>query len=260
MGLFHHLSAAWLHWWVPVPRFCSPDSPRPDGAWKLATLALGCLFLSTGCNATGRPLTEAVPEVNATWAAERMGILPGDLLEIRFTERIDWNHETIVQPDGTASFVQLGVLAVGGLSTQQLDEKLTTAYAANIQQYELTVFVQQTGGRTIAVLGALEEPGIYPLPTGRMTLLDALAGAGGVDEARANLKDVHLVRWSPDEKRQLTWRLDARTEEWPEADPLLLQPYDIVYVPMKTVVHVNIWVDQYIRQMIPFPYLIPPVD
>jgi len=240
-----------------------PGSPLKKSLLRLRAprrgVALVLGLLAVACSATGSSLTETVPEVNATWAAERMGILPGDTLEIRFTERSDWNHDTVVQPDGKASFLQLGVLLVAGLSPEELDEKLTGAYAADIRQYELTVFVQKTGGRTISILGAVDEPGMYPMPGGRMTMLDAFSVAGGVNEARANLKDVHLVRWSPDERRQLSWRLDARTEQWPVAEPLLLQPFDILYVPMKTIVHVNIWVDQYIRQMIPFPYMIPPI-
>lgn len=221
--------------------------------------ALGTLLLAFGCNATGRPLPDLVAEINATREADQMGILPGDLLQVRFTERADWDHETLVRADGSASFLHLGELRVGGLSIEALDETLTKAYAATIQQYELSVFVKGSGGRNFAVMGAVGSPGLHDLG-GRMTLMDALAKAGGVDLARANLKDVHLVRWLPVEGRQTSWRIDARTKYWAEADPVLLQPYDLIYLPQKNVVHVNVWIDQYIRQMIPFPYLIPPVQ
>jgi len=216
--------------------------------------------LALGCNATGRPLPEVAAEINASNEADRMGILPGDVLEVRFTEQADWNHETLVRPDGTASFLHLGEMRVGGLSIEALDERLTAAYAATIRQFELTIFVKQSGGRTVTVTGAVETPGIYPMSPGRMTLLEALAAAEGADEAKGNLKNVYLVRWLPVEGRQRTWLIDARTDYWADADPVLLQPYDLIYVPLKTIVHVNIWVDQYIRQMIPFPYLIPPID
>lgn len=229
-------------------------------SWGGTLTTVVVLVLAAACNTTGTPLTELAPEINAAYEAERMGILPGDELEVRFTEREDWNHETLVRPDGTASFLQLGELRVGGLSVEALDERLTAAYAETIRQYELTVFVKKLGSRTVAVQGAVDESGIYPMSDGRMTLLDAFAAANGVDEARANLKNVHLVRWLPIEGRQQIWCIDARTAYWDEAEAVLLQPYDIIYVPMKTVVHVNIWIDQYIRQMIPFPYLFPPLS
>jgi len=220
---------------------------------------LSLVGLLTGCNATGTPLPGLVPEINSTYEAERMGILPGDTLEVRFTERTDWDHETVVQPDGSASFLHLGSLRVGGMSVDELKEKLSASYAATIRQHELAVFLKESSGRSITVMGAVDEPGVYPLTGGRLTLLEALARAGGVIEKRANLKDVYLVRWLPVEGRQTRWHIDARTEYWDDSDPVFLQPYDVVYVPQKTVVHVNDWIDQYIRQMIPFPYLIPPV-
>jgi protein involved in polysaccharide export with SLBB domain len=217
------------------------------------------LVFAPGCNTTGTPLPELALEINASYEADRMGILPGDVLDVRFTERGDWNHQTLVRSDGMASFLHLGDVKVGGLSIEALDEELTAAYAATIRQYELTVFVKESGGRTVAVTGAVEEPGVFPISPGRMTLLEALARAGGADEARGNLKNVHLLRWLPVEGSQKIWLIDARVDYWSEAQPVLLQPYDVIYVPLKTIVHVDIWVDQYIRQLIPFPYLIPPV-
>lgn len=249
----------------PRSRASHPSAPPepPRGIrrprWRRTLLALPVLALAA-CNSVGKPLPELAPAINAAYEAERMGILPGDVLLVRFSERSDWDQEALVRPDGTASFLQLGELRVGGLSIVELEQRLTTAYAAVIQQYELTVSLKEIGSRKISVLGAVEEPGIYPMTGGRMTLLEAFSAAGGLDEARGNLKDVYLVRWLPSEGRQQSWHVDARTEYWADAEPVLLQPFDLVYVPLKTVVHVNVWIDQYIRQMIPFPYLFPPIQ
>jgi hypothetical protein len=38
---------------------------------------------------------------------------------------------------------------------------------------------------------------------------------------------------------------------------ILLQANDLIFVPNTPIDDVNIWIDQYIRLMIPFPYLIP---
>src|SRR5262245_22674220 len=113
--------------------------------WTMALAAGTTLALAAGCNSTGTPLPELVPEINGTYEGERMGILPGDVLEVRFTEQEGWNHETLVREDGTASFLHLGEVHVGGLSIPALDEKLTSAYAATIRQFELTVFVKAPG-------------------------------------------------------------------------------------------------------------------
>jgi polysaccharide export outer membrane protein len=205
-------------------------------------------------------LPELVPLINSTGTVSGSVLLPGDQLEIQFTENEEWNHETRVRWDGKASFLHLTDLLVAGLTVEQLDEKLTRAYAETIRQYELTVFLREHGGRMVAVLGAVGSPGMFPIPGGRFTMLDALSVAGGVDEAKANFKDILFVRWLPQEERKQAWHIDARPEYWAETELILIQPNDLIYVPMKAIVHVNIWLDQYIRQLIPFPYLYPPLS
>ena len=91
-----------------------------------------------------------------------------------------------------------------------------------------------------------------------MTLIDGLARAGGHPKATALLKQVLLVRFMPDSNTWRSWKIDARPDEWGAANQILLQANDFVYVPNTPIDDVNIWIDQYIRLMIPFPYLIPP--
>ena len=90
---------------------------------------------------------------------------------------------------------------------------------------------------------------------------DGVRGAlrGTAEITLAQGSNTLLVRWSPSTGKQLHWTIDARPETWSGSTPLLLQPYDVLYVPNTPVDEVAIWVDNYIRRMIPFPYIIPPV-
>ena len=55
--------------------------------------------------------------------------------------------------------------------------------------------------------------------------------AGGHNLSSANLSHTLLVRWLPEEQRQVSWSIDARPPNWGSAESILLQPYDVVYVP-----------------------------
>ena len=56
---------------------------------------------------------------------------------------------------------------------------------------------------------------------------------------------------------RISWLIDARIEHWGVAPPVYLQPNDLVFVPNTNIDDANIFVDKYIRQMLPFPYLVP---
>ncbi len=52
-----------------------------------------------------------------------------------------------------------------------------------------------------------------------------------------------------------TWKIDASVDEWDAEESILLQAHDVIFVPAKPVVHVNDWIDRYIRRNLPVPYL-----
>ena len=64
-----------------------------------------------------------------------------------------------------------------------------------------------------------------------------------------------LVRWLPKENGYRGWKIDADPEFWGSPSQVYLQPGDVLYVPNTTIDKLDIWVDKYIRQLIPFPYL-----
>jgi polysaccharide export outer membrane protein len=221
------------------------------------------LFLAA-CSSTpkGTPLEEIAPEINASLSPEAVVLGPGGTLEIQFPRQTEWNHETKIRSDGMASFLSIDDMRVGGLTVAELDHKLTAAYAKVIPSPDLTVLVKELAeqaNRNVVVIGEVTRPGLVPMKTPRLTLVDAIGQAGGPQRKTAELSRLMLVRWMPDVRQQKSWKINASQENWNSKVPIFLQPYDIVYVPSTAVTKVNQWIDQYIRQMIPFPYLFPPV-
>jgi len=95
------------------------------------------------------------------------------------------------------------------------------------------LYVPTSENQTVVVLGQVLRPGAIPLGNERVTLTDALARAGGVNESRAEPSGIFVVRGNPPESDTLAtvYQLDIR-----DATRLMLgtrfplQPQDVVYV------------------------------
>jgi len=109
--------------------------------------------------------------------------------------------------------------------------------------------------RSISVLGEVYTPGQIPLEPGRrLTIVEAIARAGGQKTATAHVSSLVLVRWDRTHQQQLAWKIDARPKYWGDPKTIFLQPYDVVYVPNLPIDDLGHWVDNYIRRLIPVPF------
>jgi len=212
------------------------------------------------CTSTprGKPIAALAPEINAARSSAVGPLIPGDILALRFPRSTEWTQERVlVREDGRASFLGLGDLAVVGRSVADVRRDLAIGYEALgiLEAQQLTVSLTQAAVRTFSVLGEVKAPGSYPVsPTG-VGLLEGLALAGGFTRDTALLGHALLVRWVPDDGNLRAWRVDLRPQRFDESPTVLLQAHDVLYVPAKPVVHVNDWIDRYIRRNLPFPFI-----
>lgn len=224
--------------------------------WIPSTLILCAALCCSACSDVGTPLPELTPEINATLRPMPLLFAPGDVISVRFPYKVEWDHQTTVGADGRAMFHGIGSMAVAGLTLDELNRRLQEAYAPKLTVSDVSVLVITRAARNVVVMGEVGRSGAIPLE-GRMTFLDAIARAGGPLKATAYLEHTLLIRWFPEENRQVVWNIDACVDNWSGPVPLVLQPYDVIFIPNKPVDRVNIWVDQYIRQMLPFPGVNP---
>jgi protein involved in polysaccharide export with SLBB domain len=245
----------------PVPNSRSTRGASTHGRRVLAIVAAVAIGLvCAACQTSGGPnLRRIATEVNATLEPATVVLGVGDQIEVRFASSPTWNQVVDITSDGGASFLAIGRLIVAGMSPGRLNQTLTDAYSRVLTNPELDVSVKSLGARTVYVMGEVLNPGEFALgPDRRLTLVEALARAGGPIKASAYLAHTMLVRWSASTGKQLHWTIDARPEYWTGKVPLYLQPYDVIYVPNTPVDVVAIWIDNYIRRMIPLPYLFSP--
>jgi protein involved in polysaccharide export with SLBB domain len=222
-----------------------------------ASVLLPLLSLGACESPGGPPLSEIAATVNATLEPNVIVFGVGDQIDVRFPYAPTWNQTVDVAADGSATFSGIGRLIVAGMSPSTLTQSLREAYSLVIDNPELDVVVKSLASRTIYVMGEVRHPGPLTLsPDRRMTMLEALAAAEGPRKETAYLAQLLLVRWNASTGQQLSWVMDASEEYWTGAVPLYLQPYDIVFIPNTPIDDVDIWVDNYIRRIIPFPYVV----
>ena len=122
-----------------------------------------------------------------------------DVLSIVVWKEPDFTRTVPVRPDGMISIPLAGDIKAAGLTVSELQESLKKQLTAFVANPEVTVSVQEFRSKKINILGQVTKAGAYPL-TGRMTILDAIALAGGFRDF-AKSKKIYVLRTSADGKQ-----------------------------------------------------------
>ena len=161
------------------------------------------------------------------------------------------------QVDGRGEIVipKVGSVKVAGLTLGKAKQAVQGLVGRQFSRTTVDLQVMKLREVRIFVLGEVSNPGAFPYNGEEITIPKAIAAAHGFDKKTAALQAMLLVRWLPKENGYHGWKIDANPDYWSSPNQIFLQPGDVLYVPNTTIDKVDIWVDQYIRQVIPFPYL-----
>jgi polysaccharide export outer membrane protein len=157
----------------------------------------------------------------------------GDTLEITFWEGTTPQKEEIfVRPNGKISFGFVEDLSVNGLTSSQLDDRLTTYLNEYVKKPRIDVVVKKFDSKFVQVMGAIDTrrintgPGKYRLK-GKTTVLEMIARAGGPTKD-ANLNDVRIRR----KKGQLiSLNIFKTITQGDLSQDLVLNDGDLLFVP-----------------------------
>jgi protein involved in polysaccharide export with SLBB domain len=111
---------------------------------------------------------------------------PGDVLEISVPLEQLEHREVRISPRDTITLPLVGVMEVGGMTEQGLTEALRTRLAKYMHNPPVSLFVKRYGSREVAVVGAVEKPGLYTLTSGSDTLMEMISKAGGATKDAAD--------------------------------------------------------------------------
>ncbi len=132
--------------------------------------------------------------------------------------------EARVHPDGALTLPLVGAVEVVGLTLPEIEDLLVERLHPEfvVDQPSLVVRVSEHATRKVAVLGAVERPGVLSLPSDSMTLVSALTAAGGILKAsnlKVGAKRIRLHR--PGEEREENLLLPVRGLNIPFGDVAL---------------------------------------
>jgi polysaccharide export outer membrane protein len=154
-----------------------------------------------------------------------------DVLDIVVYEEKDLSGLFRVSADGEISFPLVGNVRVAGLTPSQAQHQLEALLRAGYLKHpQVFVTVKEYRSKGVSILGAVKKPGAYQLWGGRMTLLEVLSMAEGVDLEKGG-KSLILVR--SDEKgepRSITIDLDRLFKAGDMSLNMIVQPNDTIYV------------------------------
>lgn len=107
---------------------------------------------------------------------------PGDVIEFNVPgmEEIK-NMSERVNGDGTISLPFVGVITVTGMTEKALRNEIGRRLEANyMRNPQINLFVREFRSRQVAVIGAVQKPGLYNLASYSDTLLNMISQAGGM--------------------------------------------------------------------------------
>jgi protein involved in polysaccharide export with SLBB domain len=184
-----------------------------------------------------------------------MLLRPGDEIEIRFAylDPEQFNVTQTIRPDGKIDMLIIGEITAEGKTPSELRDELIKLYTPHLQHPKIAVVVRSFRGRRVYVGGEVMRPGYIDMP-GPMTALEAIMEVGGYREETADIERIIIVRHNDGKRFSYALSIKKSLEgNGQEAETFYLSPRDIVVVPQTTIVNIDQWVDQYIRQMIPLP-------
>ncbi len=176
----------------------------------------------------------------------------GDEFDLRFLLNPELNDtKLVIGPDGRVTVPLLGDVVAGGLTVPQFRQQLETGYAAKLRVADLDVVVRNYASSRIFVGGEVKSPGVLAMQGPTDALQGVLMAGGFLSTARPD--EVVLIRRRADRVPMLrTLNLRRYAGSASSADDLPLQPSDVIFVPKSSIAEVDLFVDQYLNQALPF--------
>ena len=235
---------------MPTPAVVFALLQGLQGLFRRAVLA-STISVLAGCALTPTELPPPTASPSAAPVPYVYRVAPGDELSFRFFYAPTLNTLVTVRSDGRVALPLAGELVASGLTLAELGARVELALAPSVRRPQVSINVQGTGSQRVFVGGEVGKPGVQAL-LGPLTLMQAVMVAEGLKDTAQPRNAIVIRRGPRGERVVLPVDLAAALSGADPAQDLALQPFDVVVVPRSGVSDLNLWVDQYIRRMLPF--------
>jgi len=188
-------------------------------------LALLALIATSGCATAPTATASAVPVDPAV-----QQLSAGDVIRVSFPGAQNLDETQQIRRDGKINLYMIGEIVAADKTPTKLEQDLIAAYSGQLLSKEIKVTVVSSSF-AVYVAGAVMRPGKIA-PDRALTALDAIMEAGGFDTARANMKEVRVLRQVGGKLEthilDLKAVLDGR-----DTQPFYLRSHDSIFVPEK---------------------------
>ncbi len=220
-----------------------------NGTGSTTTPVAGAGTVRGSAGAVGQGLAPgANPAGGAVVDIATYRVAPGDVLDIKFPYHPEENQRAPVRNDGVINLPVTGDIEAAGLTVGEIQTLIIEKSRATLKGPEVSIVIAQLAEHKVFVTGQVAKPGFVPFRQG-MTSLQAIVERGGfLDDAKMT-DVVHLHRrGSATETRKLD--LEGAFEGT-AADRNVLAPNDIIIVPRTFIGDADVFVDQWIRGLLP---------
>jgi len=189
------------------------------------------VFLLTTCALIQCSCSSPKMVVGDTLPYSEIRLREGDVIRISFPGAPNLDSSQQVRRDGKITLTLGGEVIALGKTPTELEKELLKLYESQLVVKQVIVAVNASSF-PVFVTGAVLRPGKI-LADRPLTVLEAVMEAGGADFAKANLKDVVVVR-QVEGGKTVNFMVNLRdTLKGRRSEPFYLKPSDIVYVPEK---------------------------
>ena len=159
---------------------------------------------------------------------------PNDVVEVRVYQEEDLTTKARIASDGTVTLPLIGTVTIGSNTVEQAITQIQNLYAKDyLVNPQVTLIIPEYGKRLFTVLGQVNRPGTYEMPSNNsLNLLQAIALAGGYTRI-GNPHKVTVQRIVNGENK-IFKNLDAEDmAKKKDSKPFEIQPDDTITVGEK---------------------------
>jgi len=190
-----------------------------------------------------------------TWsdADPQYHLMPGDQLDIIVYSAPELSRLLLVGPDGRVQMPLAPPVMAANLTIDELEKRLRTALSRQLVHPDVEITPRAFGSQQIYVGGEVGQPGVFAL-SGQIGVMEAVMMAGGFRNT-ARTSKVVLIRRHPDGGPMMkVINLKSVLHKGAAADMIPLQRGDVVYVPRSGIANIGLFMQQYIRDALPFSF------